>query len=222
MQEIEQVTPKDEKQIRAEIKQAHTEAVFAIIPKVGLIALGGVDFDDYIAYSNAINSPSDSPTEAKIQLIFDGLIYPTEATKLAQLRRYLRAKQGKVSLLQDAVELLSKGPFPVTELQLTEEKRSELEAKYEFGFDGIRVGDTNVIIAVKDEASPLVRVVLDESQRERREIGSKVYAAIMASIVEPEHDAADVLLQKHPGLISNLTTKLFELIDDGSVVLAKN
>lgn len=223
MQEAtEPVIEKTEKQIRAEIKQQHPEAVFATLPKVGLIALGGASYDDYVAYLDSLNSNSESVIKSKLQLVIDGLIYPTDPVSIRAIRKFLDVKMSRIAPLQEAVEGCSRGIGEVKDLDLSPEKRAELGSKYEFGFDGISIDSGNIILAATEIAAPIVRIVLDEAQRLRQDMGKKTVAAILASVVEPDRETVEVILQQRPGLIAPLSLKMFELADDSSVEISKN
>ncbi len=211
----------EEKKLRSEIKAAHPEAVFATIPKVRLIALGKASYDAYLSFLDSMSSPSESRMLAKEQLVIDGLIHPADKEGRVAVRQVLRVKQGITTPLQEAVELCCRGG-EVKELELSAEKRAELEAKYEFGIDGITIDTGPIILAATETAAPMVRVVLDEAQKRCEGMGKKTVAAILASVIEPERDALEAILHDRPGLIAPLSIKMYELAGDTDVEVSKN
>jgi hypothetical protein len=220
-----------EKATKAAIKQQHPEAVFVTLPRVGLIALGAVSFDDYITYLSDSSSPSADRILVREQLVIDALIYPEAPDSKTKVRSVLRAMPMLLSsrlggddgdMLHELVEECSRRS-EVKPLQLSAEEREKLEREHEFGIDGIWTAETGNIIVTTDESkSPFVRVVINEAQGARKDMGKKLVAAILASLVTPDRDSVEAVLHARPGLIAPLWSALANLTGSTEVEIAKN
>ncbi len=213
-----------ERDLKASLKASHPGAVFATIPKVGLIALGPASYDDFLAYLDSTASRSQDKVLAWEQLVIDGLVYPEGNAGKKAVRKVLRAMPFLLQKYRyhEAVELCSR-KGDTGSLELTDEARAELEEKNEFGISGFNVvGFGNVVLTTKETSSPLVRVVINESQGRCEKIGQKMVAAILASAVEPDRASLEALLTDRPGLIPPAWIAVMELTGDADGEIEKN
>jgi hypothetical protein len=221
---MKKLSKDEEKAIRAQVKQAHPEAVFYQLPRFGLIALGAVDYEAFLAFLSGTGSPSSDKTLLQEQLVIDGLVYPTEPDSKVKVRHILRCMPfllGRVKL-HDYVEDCSRRG-EVGELKLTPEERVELERKHEFGIAGISTDLGNIIVTTNETSAPFVRVVLNETQGARKDIGKKIVAAILASLADPgKRDEVEKIVQDRPGIIPPLWLSVMQLTGDADAEVEKN
>jgi hypothetical protein len=221
---MKKLSKEEEKVVRAQVKQAHPEAVFYQLPRFGLIALGAVGYEEFLAFLSGTGSPSSDKTLLQEQLVIDGLVYPTEPDSKVKVRHILRCMPfllGRVKL-HDYVEDCSRRG-EVGELKLTPEERVELERKHEFGIAGISTDLGNIIVTTNETSAPFVRVVLNETQGARKDIGKKIVAAILASLADPgKRDEVEKIVQDRPGIIPPLWLSVMQLTGDADAEVEKN
>lgn len=201
-----------DKALKAQLRAQYGEGnvSFAATKVTGLMAFRHPGEEEYLDFIGSVGAPQESSGVAREQFVDTCRVYPVEPAAIGKFRRALRAMPLLAGQLATVIEASAVGDFE--DYKPGPEERNALDAKYEFGWDGIvPAGHPPIILASNETSGALVRVANDARENGDRDNGRKIRAAVLAMVRECDVSSVEALLGERPALLKVLWYRAQEL-----------